>query len=226
MVHKFIDNNSKNIIIYFNDMANTDENGDLFSSYKKINAVFFDYDILFIKDIKPMSWYLTIIHNIYNIISEINMSKNYEYMYGLTCSSGAICLLNVLYKFPNFSKAVIINGQISLDNGCIDLYKNCCTDCVSYDKNIFQNPYDIDNKTLNPLLQIPRDELYKFVFYYCNSVSDIVYREYLQTILPLDLHITNIFCDETHISHSGYITLLFTDNVFLENIREKHLSTV
>jgi hypothetical protein len=137
-------------------------------------------------------------------------------MYGLTSSSGTLCLLNTLYKFNVFKKAIIINGQSSLCDDIVNKYKHTCKDCCIFDKQYVNEPYD-DNFTI-PFKKIPREMFDKYIFYYCNSISDLTYYEYIKSIYPENLHI-NIFFDKTNNSHGRYIAHLLNDNNFLLNIK-------
>jgi hypothetical protein len=176
-----------------------------FSSFKILSNTFNEYDILFIKDIKNMYWYLSIINDVYNLIDNIIQSNNYHFMYGLTSSSGTLCLLNTLYKFNIFKKAVIINGQTTMCSDIVNKYKYTCSDCSIFNKQCINESYDDD--FLIPFKKIPNEMLDKYIFYYCNSISDLIYYEYIKSIYPENLHI-NIFFDITNNSHGGYVSYL------------------
>jgi len=216
MIYIHVKNNSNKLLIFFNDMVKVGITDNTFSSFKILNDIFNDYDILFIKDIKPNYWYLTIVNDFYNLIDNIIQSNNYHFMYGLTSSSGTLCLLNTLYKFNIFKKAVIINGQTTLCSNIVNKYKYTCSDCCIFNKKYIKEPYDDD--LLIPFKKIPNEMLNKYIFYYCNSVSDLIYYEYIKSIYPKKLY-TNIFFDITNNSHGGYVADLLNNNNFLLNIK-------
>jgi hypothetical protein len=198
-------------------MIKTGIEDDLFSSFKILTTVFNDYDILFIKDIKPFYWYLTIINDVYDLIHNIVESNNYKFMYGLTSSSGTLCLLTTLYKFDIFTKSVIIVGQTTLCDDIVNKYKyQPIFDCCIFDKQLIAEKYDHD--LLTPFDKIPHEIFHKYVFYYCNSITDVIYYEYIKSIYPNYLH-SNIMFDTTHISHAGYAGYLLNDHTFLTNIK-------
>ena len=216
MRYLHLKNNSNKLLIFFNDMVKVGITDNTFSSFKILSNTFNDYDILFIKDIKHMYWYLTIINDIYNLIDNIIQTNNYNFMYGLTSSSGTLCLLNTLYKFNIFKKAVIINGQTALCDDVLNKYKHTCTDCNLFNKQSINEPYDDD--FITPFSKISNEMFHKYIFYYCNSVSDLIYYEYIKSIYPENLYI-NIFFDRTNNSHGGYIAILLNDNNFLLNMK-------
>ena len=49
-----IKNNSDKLLVFFNDDAKVGTLDNTFSSFKILNFIFGDYDILFVKDIKTM----------------------------------------------------------------------------------------------------------------------------------------------------------------------------
>lgn len=215
MKHTLIKNGSDKLLIFFNDMVRTGED-EFFSYYKTINKIFDDYDILFIKDIQQRLWYLTIVDDVYNLISTIILNNKYKFAYVLTSSSGTICLLNVLPKFDIFKKAVIINGQIALDDDTMQQYKNTCHDCAIFDINYI--PKKIKESLLTPFNTIEEETYDKYLFYYCNSVSDLVYYRQIKQIYPESLH-GNIFFDDINSSHGEYIAHLFNNHEFLNEIK-------
>jgi hypothetical protein len=218
MKHLYICNNSSKLLIFFNDNVRANNNNYFFSSYKILTKIYKNYDILFIKDIKPCLWYLNILDQVYDLIKKINNQKKYKNMYGLTSSSGTICLLNILHKFKNFSKAVIINGQISLSNNFINSYKNKCNDIVIFNrKNIIIKNENI----LTPFEKIKSNYNYlsKYVFFYCNSCSDKIYYKYLKKILPLKLQETNLFFSYNTTDHGEYVAKLLNSIIFLNKIK-------
>ena len=217
MIYIHVKNNSNKLLIFFNDMVKVGITDNTFSSFKILCDTFNDYDILFIKDIKNMHWYLTIINDIYNLIDNIIQSNNYHFMYGLTSSSGTLCLLNTLYKFNIFKKAVIINGQTTMCSDIVNKYKYTCMDCCIFNKEYIKEPYDDD--FLIPFKKIPNEMLDKYIFYYCNSVSDLIYYEYIKSIYPENLYI-NLFFDITDNSHGGYVGYLLNNNNFLLNMKD------
>ena len=215
MKYIHINNKNEKILVFFNDMVKVGFD-EKFSSFKIFNNIFKDYDILFIKDIKPGYWYLTIMEPVYKLIDDILRTNNYKYMYGLTSSSGTLCLLNTLHRFPIFKKSVIINGQPSLNDNIINKYKNICTDCCIFNKNIITESFD--EKYLNPFNKIPKEFLEKYIFYYCNSISDAIYYNYVKEIYPIKLH-NNIIFDNTYSVHGVYVAKLLSNNAFLTKIK-------
>ena len=215
MKYLHIINKTQKLLVFFNDMVKVGFD-EKFSSFKIINNIFNDYDILFIKDIKPKYWYLTIMDPIYNLINDILINNNYKYIYGLTSSSGTLCLLSILHRFCIFKKAVIINGQITLCDDIINKYKDTCTDCCIFDKKNITESFD--EKYLNPLDRIPKEFLDKYFFYYCDSVSDAIYYNYIKSVYPIDLQ-ENIIFDKTHQGHGDYIAQLLNNKEFLTNIK-------
>ena len=211
-----VKNNSNKLLIFFNDMVRVGTTDNKFSSFKILSSIFNDYDILFIKDIKMMYWYLTIINDAYNLIDNIIQTNNYIFMYGLTSSSGTICLLNILYKFDIFKKAVIINGQTTLCDDIVNKYKYTCSDCAIFNKHCIIEPYD--DVFIIPFKKIPKEMFDKYIFYYCNSASDLIYYEYIKSIYPENLYI-NIFFVRTNNSHGGYVAYLLNNNDFLLNVK-------
>ena len=189
---------------------------DRMGSYKTINEIYDDSDILFIKDIAPRLWYLTIMNDVYNLICNIIKNNNYKFVFGLTSSSGTMCLLNVLHKINIFKMGVVINGQTSLDDAIINEYKNNCTDCAIFDEKYI--PIQFDKSLLSPFNSIPNEHHAKYRFYYSNSVSDTVYYNYIKTVLHPNLH-ENITFDNKHPSHAGYIIFLLSDHTFLKEIK-------
>jgi len=217
MKYLHVKNNSKKLLIYFNDMSKVGTTDDKFSSFKILHSIFSDYDILFVKDIKHGNWYLTIIDDVFKLIYEIVQRNNYNFIYGLTSSSGAICLLNILHKFTIFRKAVIINGQTNLSDDIINKYKYTSLDCNPIDKKSITESYD--ENFLTPFENIPIEMYYKYIFFYNNSVSDSVYYKYIKSIYPDSLH-SNIFFDETPQSHGVYVEYLLNNFSFLNHVKE------
>jgi hypothetical protein len=215
MKYIHINNKKHKLLVFFNDMVKVGLD-ETFSSFKILNSIFNDYDILFIKDIKPRYWYLTIMEPVYNLIDDILKTNNYKYMYGLTSSSGTLCLLNTLHRFPIFKKSVIINGQASLCANIVNKYRHTCTDCCIFNKKIITELFN--KKYLNPFNEIPKECLEKYIFYYCNSVSDAIYYNYVKEMYPINLH-DNIIFDKTHKGHGGYVAQLLNDNSFLTKIK-------
>jgi hypothetical protein len=216
MRYVHINNNNKKLLIVFSDMAKVGITDDTFASFKILKNIFNDYDILFVKDIKLGYWYLTIMEFVYNLICNIIQVNNYKFIYGLTSSSGAMCLLNILYRFNIFTKAVIVNGQTTLSDDIVNKYKSKCRDCRIFNKKEIKESYNEDY--IIPFKKIPTDTFDKYIFYYCSSVSDKVYYEYIKSIYPTDLH-NNIYFNETNSSHSNYIGCLLNDNKFLTNVK-------
>lgn len=216
MKYIHLNNNSSKLVIFFNDMAKVGTDDDRFSSYKILKETFHDYDVVFIKDIKMHYWYLTIMDDVYNLIDNIIKTYNYDSVFGLTSSSGTICLLNTLHKFSNFKKAIIINGQTILSDEIVDLYKDSCIDCYIFDKNKINESYDKEH--LIPFSKIPVEKFNKYIFLYCDSVSDRIYYKYMRAIYPTNLH-GNISFDDNIKLHGIFVKFLLNDTLFLTHVK-------
>jgi hypothetical protein len=223
MIHAHINNNSKKLLIFFNDMARVGIDDNKFSSYKILNEIFNNYDILFIKDIKMNNWYLTIIDDVYQLINDINEQYNYDYIFGLTSSSGSICLLNTLHKFHNFRKAIIINGQTTLSDDIVNIYKDICIDCYIFDKAHIKESYN--EEYLIPFNNIPMEMYSKYMFFYCDSISDKIYYNYMRSIYPSNL-LCNIFFDNNVKLHGIYVKFLLNNAFFLTSMKNIFDSSV
>ena len=211
-----VKNSSDKLLVFFNDAAKVGTLDNTFSSFKILNLIFEDYDILFVKDIKPMHWYITVTNDVYNLINNIVQTNNYCCMYGLTSSSGALCLLNTLYRFSIFKKAVIINGLTTLCDNIVDKYKYTSRSWSNINRKSIKEPFDED--LLTPLNKIPVSMYDKYIYYYCNSSIDTIYYDYVMSIYPAELQ-CNIFFDIQFDSHSGYVGHLLNSNEFLSNIK-------
>ena len=110
----------------------------------------------------------------------------------------------------------MINGQIALDDNTMQQYKNTCSDCVIFDINHI--PEKINESLLTPFNTIEKETYDKYLFYYCNSVSDLVYYRQIKQIYPGSLH-GNIFFDASNNSHWEYIAHLFNSHEFLKEIK-------
>ena len=62
--------------------------------------------------------------------------------HSLAASSGSIPLLNILYIFNDFKKAVIINGQTTLSDEIVNKYRRSCHDCAIFNKAYIKEQYD------------------------------------------------------------------------------------
>jgi hypothetical protein len=211
------ENSSNKLLIFFNDMGKVGELDDSYMLFNTLILVFFDYDILFIKDIKIGYWYLTIIDEVKELFNNIIKIHSYESIYGLTSSSGSICLLNTLYLYDNFKKAVIINGQPTLKKEIVDIYKNICYDCVVFDRSIIKEIFD--EKYMEPFEYIDKENLAKYVFFFSKSISDFQNYLYTKSVYPENISKTHVLLNNTVKSHSGYIILMLTSINFLESIK-------
>ncbi len=167
-----IQNNSKNLLVYFNDMTQVGFS-DHFSLYKQLNTIFHDFDILFIKDIAEYYWYLTIINHIIDLINSLNNQYHYTNIYGFAGSSGSIGLLNTLPKIVNFKKAVIINGQVSLAKEDVHKYRNC-KDCYLFSEDKIKEDYHKNYLIPLEYIKCNHTNQYKIKFYHNCSASDSV----------------------------------------------------
>jgi len=217
--HKHITVGSKKLLVFLNGMENTGTSSNSFSAYKTIITNFNDYDILFIKDIKKGYWYLTAIPYISDLIQYLITYYNYTSLFGFTYSSGTICLLNLLHKYDIFKKAVIINGQVSLNQYVVSKYSTD-SGCAIFRKNIIKEKYD-DNY-LEPLKNIPNNMLAKYIFYYNKTISDGVNHSHLIKYFYIgDEFKDNIFFNHSTISHKNYIKELLCNTKFLIKIKNQ-----
>lgn len=216
MKYSHIKNNSNKLLVFFNDMSHVGITNNKFLAFKILNDEFKEYDILFVKDIKTMNWYLSIIDDVYSTIDNIIKTNNYTFMFGLTTSSGALCLLNTLYKFDIFKKSVIINGQTTMCESIVNKYKHTNCNWINIDRQSIGKPFN--EELLTPFNQIPNTMLDKYIYYYCNTDIDLIYYEYVKSIYPENLH-DNIFFDNTHNTHDGYIEYLLHNKNFLSDIK-------
>ena len=166
--YKHIQNQSKRLLVYFNDMTQVGFS-DHYSLYKQLNCIFFDYDILFIKDTAEYYWYLTIVDDILELLYQLNRDFGYECVYGFAGSSGCMGLLNTLPKIPNFKRAIVINGQVSLAREDVEKYRNC-KDCYLFSKEKIKEAYNEDY--LVPFQKSSKGT-FQIRFYHNTSVSDL-----------------------------------------------------
>lgn len=214
-----IKNNSNKLLVYFNDMTKVGTSDNLFTAFNIINENFKDYDIIFMKDIKQNYWYLTKIEHAYTLIKQLVEQNNYNSVYGLAASSGSIPLLNILYRFNDFKKAVIINGQTTLCDEIVNKYRRSCHDCAIFNKAPITEQYD--DKFITPFQNIPVNMFDKYIFFYNNTTSDTVYYEYVKSIFPTTLH-KNIHYDKTNKnSHGGYVGYLLKNTQFFDFIKKE-----
>ena len=180
-----IKNNSKQMIVYFNDMTQVGFS-DHFSLYKQLNTIFNEFDILFIKDIAEYYWYLTIIDPIIDLIHSLNNKYHYINIYGFAGSSGSIGLLNTLPKIANFRKAVIINGQVSLAKEDVDKYRSC-KDCYLFSEDKIKEDYHKDYLIPLEYIKSNHKNRFKIQFYHNCSTSDSVNHNILKNHYKLPI---------------------------------------
>ncbi len=216
-----IQHHSKKLLVYFNDMTQVGFS-DHFSLYKQLHEIFFDYDILFVKDIAEYYWYLTIIDDIYNLICELNNTYQYDSIVGFAGSSGSIGLLNTLPKISNFHKAIIINGQVSLRKEDVDKYRNC-KDCYVFDEKKIQEEYK--EEYVEPMEYIKKMNLafFKIRFYHNSSSSDSVNHTLLKEKYVCK-HIEAIYEDHRDTPFHGNYLVKKYKNIYLEEYK-KYFST-
>lgn len=209
-----IKNNSKNIIIYFNDMTQVGFS-DHFSLYKQLNTIFYDFDILFIKDIAEYYWYLTIIDDIINLINQLNNQYQYKNIYGFAGSSGSMGLLNTLPKITNFRKAIIINGQVSLAKEDVDKYRSC-KDCYTFNENKIKELYNKNYLVPLEYIKLNNKNNYKIMFYHNCSASDSVNHHILKNNYNLSIfEIIDEGCKHGPF-HGPYLIKKYHDNFLKE----------
>ena len=219
-IHAHICKGSTKLLVFLNGMDRVGTTNNHFSCYNILQTTFEGYDILFLKDIKKFYWYLTIMQYISNLIQDLIQTHSYTYLYGITYSSGTICLLNILPRFAIFKQAVLINGQTNLTETMLATYKHKCFDCSVFSKQIVSE--DIDDSVLRPLETcVPKEMLEKFVFYYANSVSDTAYYTYNCSIYPPNLAKTNLFYLPEKIAHHKYAEILFSNPEYMKGIRTR-----
>lgn len=207
--HAHIRHGADRLLVYFNDMREVGFS-DHFSLYKQLNAVFGgdgSFDILFIKDVATLQWYLTIIDDIVHFIGELNDQYTYKEMYGFAGSSGCIPLLNILPRFHNFRRAVVLNGQVSLDKNVVSKYKTC-TDCCVFDESRVPGEYDMCY--LDPLKKIKGNDTFKIRFYHNSSMSDHVNHAVLRDMYAGVENIECVYEDDNQ-NHEGYIISRYSE---------------
>lgn len=228
--YEHIKKGNKKLLIIFNDMLKIGLH-KTFSPYNKIIDIFTDYDLLFIKDKDRHEWYLIIYEEVKQLIEKV--TSEYNYVFGLASSSGALCLLNILEGIKNHKKSVIVNGQINLTHNFVKIYEKT-DDCAifNFDKvnNIAKNilKKEINNELLTPIdLIIKNNNLEKYIFYCNNSCSDFVYHSYLSTLFNEKIKETNLFLntDKLH-NHCGYIKHCFSDEYFFKQMKENFDATI
>ena len=198
MVHiayTHVNRNSNTLLIYFNDMTKVGP-APIFSSFKTLTNIF-TCDIIFIKDIDILLWYLTIHPECTQIINDLIEQYKFQRVFGLSTSSGTIPLLNIMPTIKNFKHGFIINGQSSLEPHIVDKYKHC-NDCAIFNPAIIS---DLNQNLIAPLTHTSDNMLLKYTFYCNNSVSDKVYYNYLCNIGAS----TNIQYEPDGLSHYDYI---------------------
>jgi hypothetical protein len=121
-----------------------------------------------------------------------------------------------LYKFDIFKKAFIINGQTTMCDSIVNKYKHTNRNWINITKQSVKEPFN--EELLTPFNQIPNTMLDKYIYYYCNTYIDLLYYEYVKSIYPENLH-NNIFLDDTHNTHDGYIGYLLHNKNFLSDIK-------
>jgi hypothetical protein len=156
--------------------------------------------------------------DVYKLICDTLENNNYTSLFGISSSSSAMCLTNILHQFSIFKLGLVVNGQIALNKPVVDEYKNKCNDVAIFDENKIPSHYD--KKLLTPFDNISSEHHKKYLFYYNNSVSDTVYYKYIKNILHKDLHINIVFKNDNG-SHHGYIASLLKSVEFLKNIKTK-----
>lgn len=228
--YEHIKKENKKLLVIFNDMSKVGLDKS-FSPYTKIIDAFTDYDFLFIKDVDKGEWYLIIYEKVKKIIE--NISLEYDYVFGLSSSSGTVCLLNILEEIKNHKKSIIVNGQVDITKDFIKMYENA-HDCIKFNFEKVNNKSnkilkkDINIKLLSPIKKILKNNnLNKYIFYYNKSVSDFVYYTYLETLFDEQTKKTNLFLDtENYHDHSGHIIYCFSSENFFKKINETFDSTI
>ena len=130
---------SKKLVICFNSMACVGKD-EKFELYNTMRTHFEDeFDILFVKDTEYEHWYLTIMQELTSFIRET--SNRYTDVYAVANSSGGIPLLNIMTHVPTFRKAVIMNGQNTL-NASIMNECSVYSDCAHFEEGRLKGPFE------------------------------------------------------------------------------------
>ena len=210
--YRYIQNNSPMLLIYFNNMTQCGHD-DVFSLYKKLPIIFHGYDILYVKDTHLCNWYLPIMNELTQFITQLSIP--YTSIFGLSDSSGTMPMLNILPGLRNFRKAVSVNGQCSLEDDVISKWRHV-QDCYHYSElpNIVQ-------RHKSPLRHLPSFTKYEITMYYNYNGSDAVYHDYVKEINNPNIIVKR---EDLQLCHVDYIVHVLSSRDKVEEIR-KYLET-
>ncbi len=217
--YSHIQNQSKKLLVYFNDMTQVGFS-DHYSLYKQLNRIFYDYDILFIKDVAEYYWYLTIVDDILDLLHQLNRDFGYDGVYGFAGSSGCMGLLNTLPKIANFKRAVVINGQVSLAREDVEKYRNC-KDCYLFSKEKIKEAYN--EAYLTPFRASSKGS-FQIRFYHNTSVSDLANHHILREKYLKDGWNVEAFLEDHRDTpfHGNYLVKRYKDN-YLEEYKKYYM---
>lgn len=101
------------LVIGFNCLNNFGLD-DRFGMYRTLTQAFPDSDVLLLKDAIHFNWYISIMQELQRFLIDLVHEKGYQKVFAISSSAGSIPLLNIMPHVPNFRKAVVINGQVSI----------------------------------------------------------------------------------------------------------------
>jgi hypothetical protein len=208
-------NNSQNLLIYFNSLANVG-----FSDHFLLKATlienFSDYDILILKDSSYPNWYVPVIPEMQKFIADLIVKKSYKNLFALADSSGAIPLLSCLPNNRLFRRGVVVNGQVDISEEVIYKYE----DNVVGSFDVSKVTEEFDKKYLQPLNLIDHSNKFEILFYYNYFKSDRIYADIITNLSKPNFSVKLDFkkCGKI-VCHAAYIKDLFTNKNFIEEIK-------
>ena len=211
----FHNNHKKNLLIYFNSLMATGH-ADNFLLKRTLIQNFSNYDILILKDNYPHNWYVSVIPEMEKFIKDLSIEKSYENLFALADSSGAIPLLNILPNNALFRRGVIVNGQIDISEDVVYKYKDNIVGHFEIEKTY----EEFDRKYMKPLDLIDYSNKFEILFC-CNYFrSDKIYADIVSSLSKSNFRLRLDFKRYPTIPcHALYITDLFTNESFLEEIK-------
>ena len=211
----YVDRGSNDLLIYFNSLAATGF-ADNFLLKHTLPENFKNLNILILKDCESMNWYLTIIDEIKQFLIEFAEKKSIKNIFALADSSGAIPLLNCLPNNPFFKKGVIVNGQVDISEDVIYKYRDGITgefkpeEAKGEFNKIYLKPLDLINYSNN----------FEILFYFNYFRSDKIYADIISNLSKSNFKLRLDFKKyRKYPCHAEYITDLFTDKNFFEEIK-------
>lgn len=210
----YVDRESSDLLIYFNSLAATGS-ADNFLLKNTLPENFKNFNILILKDCEGCNWYLTIIDEIKEFLPQLSEKKSIKNIFALADSSGAIPLLNCLPNNPFFRKGVIVNGQVDISEDVIYKYR----DGVVGEFKPEKVKGKFDKKYLKPLDLINYSNSFEILFYFNYFRSDKIYADIISNLSKSNFKLKLDFKRyEKYPCHTNYITDLFTDKKFFEEI--------